>query len=86
MQDYVPGINGFASDPRAQLYRVGKSDSTFSLSWNDWIDAVNLGADFYDGNNDGIYSPVDLNANGQWDANEDSPDILGDETLWCVLS
>lgn len=45
-----------------------------------------MGAYFYDGNNDGIYSPVDLNQNGIWDPNEDRPDIIGDETLWCVYN
>ena len=27
-----------------------------------------------------------MNGNGIWDANEDSPDILGDETVWCVYN
>ena len=45
-----------------------------------------LGAKFYDGNHNGIYDPVDLNGNGTWDLNEDRPDMLGDETLWCVYN
>jgi hypothetical protein len=87
VQDYIAGdvANG-QTDPRAQLYRVRRSDAPFSNSWIDWIDAVFLGADYYDGNSDGIYNPVDLNANGIWDPNEDRPDILGDETLWCVYN
>ena len=44
-----------------------------------------LGADFYDGDGDGIYNPVDINGNSLWDLDEDCPDILGDETLWCVF-
>ncbi|MFC2119770.1 T9SS type A sorting domain-containing protein, partial [Bacteroidota bacterium] len=47
-------------------------------------DAVALGADFYDGNGDEVYNPVDLNGNNQWDPDEDMPDLLGDETAWCV--
>lgn len=87
VQDYIAGdvANG-QTDPRAQLYRVRRSDTPFGNSWVDWVDAVSLGADYYDGNNDGIYNPADLNANGTWDPNEDRPDILGDETLWCVYN
>ena len=84
VEDYIPGPVSTYPNPNAVLYRVGSEDPPFSPSWLDWIDAVNLGADFYDGNGDGIYYPVDLNSNGLWDTNEDRPDILGDETLWCV--
>jgi len=51
-----------------------------------WRDAVELGAEFYDGDNDGIYDPVDKNHNQIWDPNEDMPDLLGDETAWCVYN
>ena len=27
-----------------------------------------------------------MNGNGQWDPNEDMPDLLGDETAWCVYN
>ncbi|MCK7523175.1 MAG: hypothetical protein MZV64_38640 [Ignavibacteriales bacterium] len=47
-------------------------------------DAVDLGADYYDGDNDGTYNPTDKNGNGLWDADEDRPDLIGDETVWCV--
>ena len=67
------------------LQRVGSEDPPFGPSWLDWIDAVYLGADFYDGNNDGIYNPVDLNGNNQWDPNEDKPDLILDEAYWCVF-
>jgi hypothetical protein len=87
VQDYVPGdvING-QSDPRAQLYVLKASDPPFSQSWIDWKDAVELGADFYDGDNNGVYEPTDKNGNGLWDTDEDKPDLIGDETVWCVYS
>ena len=83
--DYLPGTNltGY-SDPRAQFYRVRSDDVPFGLSWQDWGDAVALGASYYDGNGDGMYDPVDLNANGKWDPDEDRPDLIGNEMLWCV--
>jgi hypothetical protein len=45
-----------------------------------------LGADFYDGNGDGVYNPTDLNGNGSWDVDEDRPDLLGDVTAWTVYN
>ena len=87
IEDYLPGkINMQPNDPLASLYKVSKSDPDFSQSWHDWIDAVDLGADFYDGNNDGIYDPIDLNENGVWDHDEDKPDLIGDLALWCVYN
>ncbi len=83
VEDYVPGLAGTTGDPRAQIYVVKATDPVFGTSWQDWKDAVDLGADFYDGNGDGVYNPID-NGNGQWDLNEDKPDILGDETVWTV--
>ena len=85
VQDYVAGdvANG-QTDPRAQIYVLKASDEPFGQSWIDWKDAVDLGADFYDGDNDGIYNPVDKNGNGLWDIDEDRPDLIGDETAWCV--
>ena len=95
INDYVPGTYATGqNDPRAQLYIVSASDPDFDLgvtdpkkmSWTQWKDAVALGADFYDGNHDGVYNPVDLNGNSKWDPDEDRPDILGDVTAWCVYS
>ena len=87
LQDYVPGtVASGPNDPKAQLYVVNVNDPPFGQSWIDWEDAVELGADFYDGNGDGIYNPADLNNNGQWDPDEDKPLILGDETVWCVYN
>jgi hypothetical protein len=85
--DYLQGtIADGAADPRAQMYVIKKSDQPFGQSWQDWKDAVALGADFYDGDGDGIYNPVDLNGNGVWDPDEDAPDMIGDEMVWCVFN
>ena len=87
VRDYQPGIVGSDPDlPENKIYVVSVDDPPFSQSWQDWRDAVALGADFYDGDGDGIYDPVDKNGNGVWDANEDKPDILGDLTAWCVYN
>ncbi len=87
VEDYTAGTVGMdPNDPRASIYKLTSSDPPFGQSWQDWIDAVELGADFYDGNNDGIYNPIDLNGNNQWDPNEDGPDLLLDETYWCVFN
>ncbi|NUN10360.1 MAG: T9SS type A sorting domain-containing protein [Ignavibacteriaceae bacterium] len=87
LNDYLPGSVG--SDPNSLdfgLYVVNAGDSAFSHSWQRWQRAVDFGASFYDGNSDGIYTPVDLNSNGVWDPNEDKPDILGNETAWCIYN
>jgi hypothetical protein len=87
IEDYLPGtINVPHSDPRAAIYKLSSDDIDFGESWQDWKDAVDLGADFYEGDEDGIYDPVDKNSNGIWDPNEDKPDLLGDVTLWCVYN
>jgi hypothetical protein len=87
VEDYQAGTVGMdPNDPKASLYKVTANDIPFGQSWQDWIDAVDLGADFYDGNGDGIYNPVDLNGNFLWDPDEDKPDLLLDETYWCVFN
>ncbi len=87
ISDYQPGIVGSSTDdPKNQLYVIKASDPHFGESWQNYSYAVLLGAKFYDGNNNGIYDPTDLNGNGIWDLNEDRPDMLGDETLWCVYN
>ncbi len=87
VEDYLAGTVGMdPNDPKASIYKVSVNDVPFGQSWQDWIDAVDLGADFYDGDGDSIYNPVDLNGNNQWDANEDKPDLLLDETYWCVFN
>ena len=73
VEDYIPGIVG--SQTNAQIYVVKRNDPPGGIAYQDWADAVALGADFYDVDGDGIYNPsVDL------------PDILGDETVWCVYN
>ena len=87
VEDYQPGISGMdPNDPLASIYKLNINDVPFGQSWQDWIDAVELGADFYDGDGDGVYNPVDLNNNNQWDPDEDKPDLLLDETYWCVYN
>ncbi|HQJ46940.1 MAG TPA: sialidase family protein, partial [Ignavibacteriaceae bacterium] len=67
ISDYLPGPVG--SDPNAienSIYVVKANDPPFGNSWNVWKKAVELGAEFYDGDNDGIYNPIDKNFNGIW--------------------
>ncbi|MCG6912444.1 hypothetical protein LJE86_00850, partial [bacterium BMS3Abin03] len=87
IEDYLPGVVGAdPNDPRAHIYVVNAKDEPFGDSWQEWKDAVDLGAYFYDGDGDGTYNPVDKNGNGVWDEDEDMPDLLGDETVWCVYN
>ncbi|KAA3615571.1 MAG: T9SS C-terminal target domain-containing protein [Calditrichaeota bacterium] len=76
IQEMQPGNLG--SDPDALeyvFYTVNSSDSFGSDNYNKWADAVAIGADFFDADGDGEYDP-----------NIDTPDILGDRTLWCVYN
>jgi len=87
VEDYLPGVAG--GDPENSLnniYVVYKDDPPFGSSWIKWKDAVELGAEFYDGDKDGIYNPVDKNWNGTWDPNEDMPALIGDEVAWCIYN
>ena len=87
VEDYLPGnVGSDQNDPLNKIYIVYKDDPPFGNSWQFWKDAVSLGAEFYDGDGDGIYNPVDKNWNGTWDLNEDMPMILGDVTAWCVFN
>ena len=87
VKDYQPGTVGMdTANTLASLYRLNSTDVPFGQSWQEWGDAVALGAKFYDGDGDGVYNPVDLNNNGVWDPDEDKPDIIGDETFWCVYN
>ncbi len=86
-EDYLPGtVNNILDSNYYKIYILNANALPFNKSWNIWKHAVELGAKFYDGDGDGIYNPVDLNGNGEWDANEDKPDIIGDVTAWCVLN
>ncbi|HCY75664.1 MAG TPA: hypothetical protein DHV28_07055 [Ignavibacteriales bacterium] len=87
IEDYLPGnVGSDPEDKRNSIYVLKVDDKPFGNSWQIWKDAVNRGAEFYDGDNDGIYNPVDKNFNGIWDTDEDMPMILGDETVWCVFN
>lgn len=87
LQDYLPGnVDSSASNPLYKIYIVRRSDEPFSASWQEWSNAVSIGAEYYDGNGDGIYSPVDLNSNGIWDITEDSPPLIGNEIAFCVYN
>ncbi|MHC1737405.1 MAG: T9SS type A sorting domain-containing protein [Ignavibacteriaceae bacterium] len=87
VEDYQPGPVGTQpNDPKNIIYILKSDDPPFSASWQTWRDAVSSGARFYDGDNDGIYNPVDKNGNSQWDTNEDRPDLMGDLTAWCVYN
>ena len=87
VEDYLPGkIGSEINDPLNSIYVVNKKDPAFGYTWQIWKDAVSLGAEFYDGDEDGIYNPVDKNWNGTWDLNEDMPLLIGDEIAWCVYN
>ena len=93
VEDYVQGVVGGENDPNAVIYVVNAQDEPFGQSWQDWKDAVALGADYVDGDGDGSYNPIDLNLNGVYDKEsvpgagdgEDMPDLIGDEIAWCVF-
>lgn len=85
--DYYPGkVNSEPGDILNKVYFLKASNPPFSKTWQMWKDAVKLGAEFYDGDGDAIYNPVDKNENGRWDLNEDRPDLIGDQTAWCVYN
>ena len=87
VEDYLPGeIGSEINNPLNSIYIVNKRDPAFGHTWQNWKDAVSLGAEFYDGDSDGIYNPVDKNWNGTWDLNEDMPPLIGDEIAWCVYN
>ncbi|MCC6255867.1 MAG: exo-alpha-sialidase, partial [Ignavibacteriaceae bacterium] len=87
VEDYLPGpVGSEPSDIYNKLYIIKNSDPPFGAAWQVYSQAVNLGADYYDGNNDGLYNPIDLNGNNTWDINEDRPDFLGDVTAWCTFN
>lgn len=87
VSDYLPGrVGSNPNDSLNIIYVVKSTDAPFGTSWQEYRNAVLLGAEFYDGDGDGIYNPVDKNNNGQWDPNEDKPFILGDVTAYCVYN
>lgn len=84
--DFLPGKIDDPNNNSNLVYVVKSEDPPFGPSWQLWKYAVQLGADFYDGDGDSIYNPVDKNNNGLWDIDEDKPDIIGDFTAWCVFN
>ncbi|MDZ7766261.1 MAG: hypothetical protein U5K00_17870 [Melioribacteraceae bacterium] len=87
IEDYLPGnIDNDPQDSKNLIYTVREIDPAFGQSWQDWRTAVEQGAYFYDGDNDGIYDPVDKNSNGKWDADEDKPDLLYDASYFTVYN
>ena len=87
VEDYLPGkVGSEPNDALNRIYIVNINDVPFGYTWQNWKDAVLLGADFYDGDGDGLYNPVDKNWNGTWETNEDMPMLIGDETIWCVYN
>ncbi|MCA0390002.1 MAG: exo-alpha-sialidase [Bacteroidetes bacterium] len=85
--DFRAGLVGYpANDPRNGIYRVALTDTAFGTSWQRWKGAVSLGAKYWDGNNNNIYDPVDLNQNGRWDPDEDMPEILGEVSYFTVFN
>ena len=87
MVDYQAGsVGSDPADPDNLIYSVHSGDTPFGNSWQDWKKAVDNGAYFYDGDNDGEYNPVDKNENGVWDTNEDKPDLLYDGVYYTVYN
>lgn len=87
ISDYQPGKCGTSpEEPQNTFYVLKADDEPFGESWQRWTSAVEQGAKFYDGDDDGIFNPVDKNGNGLWDEDEDRPDIIGDFTAWCVYN
>ncbi|MBL1213934.1 MAG: T9SS type A sorting domain-containing protein [Ignavibacteriae bacterium] len=84
IEDYKSGVYEKNNSKAEKFYKIREIEEPFSDSWIRWIDAVNFGAGFYDGNKDGIYNPVDLNSDNKWDYNEDRPDNFLGTQAWCV--
>lgn len=87
IEDFIPGKvqpNSFRKSKK--IFHLSSQDKPFSNSWKQWKYAVNLGADYYDGDKNGIYNPIDLNKDGRWQLNEDRPGLLYDNTFFCVYN
>jgi len=84
--DYLPGLyNLIQGDTTSRIYNVSNDDPPFGDKWEEWKNAVVLGAKFFDGDGNGNYDPIDHNGNGIWEPNEDRPDLLYDETYFTVF-
>ena len=68
IEDYQAGpVGSSQNDAKNKVYAVSVQDPAFGDSWQEWKDAVSIGADYFDGDLNGTYDPVDLNGNGSWD-------------------
>ncbi len=85
INDYLHG-NVTEIESANMIHVVRSSHPDFYQSWIDWKDAVKQGAEFYDGDGNGIYEPIDKNGNGKWDENEDKPNVIGDITAFTVYN
>lgn len=89
IENYYPGnVDSNQYDPRYDIYTVANSNYINYNDWNRYKFAVINGAEYYDGDGNGIYDPIDLNGNNLWDPNEDKPDALGvgSQSAWCVYN
>lgn len=76
IQEFQPGRwQQDANDANAKWYVVNSSDGFSSQAYQDWADAVALGADFQDLDSNGVYDPA-----------KDRPDMIADRIAWCVYN
>lgn len=83
--DYVKGTVE-SGEVQKGIFTISKESEIFGSEWISWKQAVELGAEFYDGDGDGKYIPVDKNQNGTWDSNEDRPAFYGDVSSFSVFN
>jgi hypothetical protein len=89
IENYIPGnVDSNQYDPRYDIYLASNSGYIDYAEWNRYKFAVANGAEYYDGDENGYYDPVDLNGNNRWDPEEDKPDVfgVGTQTAWCVFN
>ncbi|RMF59637.1 MAG: T9SS C-terminal target domain-containing protein [Calditrichaeota bacterium] len=74
--EWQPGKFGTDStDPLYHFYSISVNDPPGGDRYQDWMDAVALGADFIDNNGDGLYDP-----------DVDAPPLMGDQLIWNVIN
>lgn len=76
----------FVDHAEQTMFSITNSNKPFIDSWINWKLAVEMGADYYDGNMNGIYDPIDINKNSLWDENEDRPPNVGYDFSWCIYN
>lgn len=75
--EYVAGPIGVGINPaddRWRMYKISRGDD--ALSNPDYAN--------WPGNDGAPY--VDVNGNGVWDSGIDTPELIGDQTIWCVFN